>query len=53
MRPLPVEEFEDLVADALDQVPAELMALVDNVVVLVEDRNPDEPSLLGSTRATR
>ncbi len=47
MRPLPLEEFEDLVADALDQVPAELMALVDNVVVLVEDRNPDEPELLG------
>jgi predicted Zn-dependent protease with MMP-like domain len=47
VRPLPLEEFEDLVADALDQVPAELMALADNVVVLVEDRNPDEPSLLG------
>ena len=47
MRPLPAEEFEDLVADALDQVPAELMALLDNVVVLVEDRNPDEPDLLG------
>jgi len=47
VRPLPLEEFEDLVADALDQVPDELMALADNVVVLVEDRNPDEPSLLG------
>ena len=43
--PLPV--FEGLVADALDQVPPELMALVDNVVVLVADRNEDEPELLG------
>jgi predicted Zn-dependent protease with MMP-like domain len=47
VRPLPRERFEELVADALDAVPAELMALLDNVVVLVEDRNPDEPDLLG------
>ena len=47
MRPLPREVFESLVADALDEVPPELMALRDNVVVLVEDRNPDEPDLLG------
>ncbi len=47
MRPLPREVFEELVADALDAVPAELMALLDNVVVLVEDRNADEPELLG------
>jgi predicted Zn-dependent protease with MMP-like domain len=47
VRALPVQRFEELVADALDEVPAELMALLDNVVVLVEDRNPDEPDLLG------
>ncbi|MGY2066909.1 metallopeptidase family protein [Blastococcus sp. SYSU DS0619] len=47
MKALPLPVFEGLVADALDQVPAELMALLDNVVVLVEDRNPDEPGLLG------
>ena len=47
MRALPPARFEELVADALDEVPAELMALLDNVVVLVEDRNPDEPDLLG------
>ncbi len=47
MKALPLPEFEDLVADALDRVPAELMDLADNVVVLVEDRNPDEPTLLG------
>ncbi|MEJ7703096.1 MAG: metallopeptidase family protein [Geodermatophilaceae bacterium] len=39
--------FEELVSDALDEVPAELTRMMDNVVVLVEDRNPEEPSLLG------
>ena len=47
MRPVPRERFEELVADALDEVPEQLMALLDNVVVLVEDRDPDEPDLLG------
>jgi predicted Zn-dependent protease with MMP-like domain len=47
VRPLPLRVFEQLVADALDAVPPDLMALLDNVVVLVEDRNPDEPDLLG------
>lgn len=42
------ERFEELVGDALDEVPAELAALVDNVVVLVEDEPPaDDPDLLG------
>jgi predicted Zn-dependent protease with MMP-like domain len=42
------ERFETLVAEALDQVPAELSALIDNVVVLVEDEPPaDDPDLLG------
>ena len=44
---LPRREFEDLVADALDTVPPELTAAMDNVVVLVEARNDDEPDLLG------
>jgi predicted Zn-dependent protease with MMP-like domain len=39
--------FDELVADALDTIPPELTAAMDNVVVLVEDRNPDEPGLLG------
>ena len=39
--------FEQLVSDALDELPPELTRLMDNVVVLVEDRNEDEPSLLG------
>jgi predicted Zn-dependent protease with MMP-like domain len=39
--------FEELVADALDTIPPELAAAMDNVVVLVEDRNEDDPGLLG------
>ncbi|GAA1872795.1 metallopeptidase family protein [Pseudonocardia ailaonensis] len=41
------DRFEELVSDALDEVPARLTAAMDNVVVLVEDRHPDDPSLLG------
>jgi predicted Zn-dependent protease with MMP-like domain len=41
------QRFEELVSDALDLIPAELAAAFDNVVVLVEDCNPDEPDLLG------
>ena len=48
---MPVEmsrvRFDELVAEALDLIPAELAAAMDNVVVLVEERNPDEPTLLG------
>lgn len=40
------EEFEDLVAEALDTIPSELTALMKNVVVLVED-DPPERGLLG------
>lgn len=41
------ERFEELVGDALDLIPPELARAIDNVVVLVEDRHPDEPDLLG------
>ena len=40
-------EFERLVEAALDDIPDEIASQVDNVVVLVEDRNPDEPDILG------
>jgi predicted Zn-dependent protease with MMP-like domain len=40
-------QFEDLVAEALDQIPLELARLVDNVVILVEDDSPDGEDLLG------
>lgn len=39
--------FEELVADALDQLPPEFASAMDNVVVLVEDRNESEPDILG------
>ncbi|WP_433560272.1 metallopeptidase family protein [Pseudonocardia xinjiangensis] len=39
--------FEEAVADALDSIPPQLTAAMDNVVVLVEERNPEEPELLG------
>ncbi|MGB0112360.1 MAG: metallopeptidase family protein [Ilumatobacteraceae bacterium] len=39
--------FEAMVADALDDLPDELLHVLDNVVVQVIDRNPDEPTLLG------
>jgi len=42
------QRFEELVGEALDEVPEELLDLMDNVVVLVEDDPPpDEPDLLG------
>ncbi|HEX3545985.1 MAG TPA: metallopeptidase family protein [Mycobacterium sp.] len=41
------QRFEELVSDALDMIPPDLAAAIDNVVVLVEDRDPDEPGLLG------
>ena len=39
--------FEELVGDALDEVPEQLTRLMDNVVVLVEEQDPDDPHLLG------
>ena len=39
--------FDELVAEALDTIPPELTRAMDNVVVLVDDRHADDPSLLG------
>jgi len=44
---MPPARFDELVGDALDQVPPELSRMMDNVVVLVEARNDEEPDLLG------
>lgn len=41
------ERFEELVGEALDELPAELLRAMDNVVVLVEDRHAEDPELLG------
>jgi predicted Zn-dependent protease with MMP-like domain len=47
------QEFEELVGRALDEIPADLARLMDNVVVLVEDDGPPaEPSLLGLYEGT-
>ena len=47
MQPVSPAEFEGYVADALDGLPAGLAAHFDNVVVVVEDENDEEPDLLG------
>lgn len=48
MLEMSVEAFEELVAEALDEIPDELARLVDNVVFVVEDDvPPGEEPLLG------
>ena len=49
---MPRYKFDQLVADALDDLPAELLPVLDNVVVRVHDRHPDEPDLLGLYEGT-
>ncbi len=39
--------FDELVSDALDLIPPELAAAMDNVVVLVSDRHEEDDELLG------
>lgn len=39
--------FDDLVSEALDLIPPELADAIDNVVVLVADRDAEDPDLLG------
>ncbi len=40
--------FEELVGEAIDEVPSELLGLMNNVVILVEDESPDgDAELLG------
>ncbi len=41
------EHFEELVSEALDEIPHELAQAIDNVVILVEPRHDEEPDLLG------
>lgn len=47
MQPIPRYRFEQLVADAIDELPEPLVPVLDNVVVRIADRDPDEPGLLG------
>ncbi len=41
------DEFEELVSDALDDLPPELAVLMDNVAIFVEEQSVEEPELLG------
>lgn len=41
------QRFEELVGDALDLIPPEFATAMDNVVILVEDRDAENPTLLG------
>ena len=39
--------FDDHVQAALDELPPHIAAALENVAVVVEDENPDDPDLLG------
>jgi len=57
MVPVPVdmsrERFEELVGEALDEVPVELLSVMNNVVFMVEDLPPDgSDDLLGLYEGT-
>jgi predicted Zn-dependent protease with MMP-like domain len=49
---LPRYRFEALVRAALDDLPDELVPVLDNVVVQIHDRHPEEPALLGLYEGT-
>ena len=44
---VPPERFETLVAEAMDLIPDDLYALIDNLAVFVIDEHPEDPDLLG------
>ena len=52
MQPVSPQEFEELVADALDALPPHLTARFANVVVVVEDEHEQDPDLLGLYEGT-
>lgn len=41
------ERFDELVDDALDEIPDEFLPHMRNMVILVQDRNEEDPTLLG------
>src|SRR5206468_7721413 len=43
----PLVTFEEHIQRALDELPAELAAKLENVAVVVEDRADDDPGLFG------
>jgi predicted Zn-dependent protease with MMP-like domain len=46
MVPIPSDDFDALVGDALDALPDSILGLLDNVVILTEDEHGEE-DLLG------
>ncbi len=46
------QRFDELVGDALDLVPPDLSSAIDNVVILVGDRDAEQPELLGVYEGT-
>lgn len=42
--------FEDHVAAALDELPPEIEAALENVAILIEDEDPEDPDLFGLYR---
>ena len=47
MNILTPEEFSRHTEAALSELSPEIAAMVENVVIVVEDENPDEPDILG------
>jgi predicted Zn-dependent protease with MMP-like domain len=47
MQPLDEDRFSELVGQALDELPDALWDGLDNVAVVVEDVNADDPDVLG------
>ncbi|WP_394276793.1 metallopeptidase family protein [Luteococcus sp.] len=41
------DEFEELAAEALEEIPDQLMELVDNCLLIIEDANEQDPTILG------
>ncbi len=42
-----LERFEELVGESLDQIPPAILAMLDNVVITVAERDPGGHDLLG------
>jgi predicted Zn-dependent protease with MMP-like domain len=47
VEPIPRYRFERLVGEAIDDLPEELAPVLDNVALVIADRNDEEPDLLG------
>ncbi|WP_018024989.1 metallopeptidase family protein [Corynebacterium ulceribovis] len=41
------DRFEELVEAGLDRIPPQLLRRMDNVAIIISDRHPDSPHILG------